>query len=228
LTVDDVIDRVMTGEGGFPSAPPRSLSWEGQEVSAQSFAQDLLEFRPSEFVAVDAHSEAQLGSWIQLIKSSLAAGYAVPLGFPINVLRVEGGETFGADGVSPDDSLSFAQDGGHLVLATDFINEGGQRGFLPSDLLQAELEKAPTELEAFVFKNSWGVGSKEDETGQTIGYSPDGYYRITRDYLVGAARAATKGYIAPTAVVPRSIFESKVWESAEGESISHRPLGSGL
>lgn len=209
ITIEDVLEQVMTGDGAFPSSPPRVIQFSGRSMSAQEFATDVLDFRPDDFIAIDANSEAQLPNWIQIVKNALAQGYAVPLGFPINVLRLEGGETFGARGVSPDDPLSFAIDGGHLVLVTDFINRGGQPGALPLEQLEQELLRPAEDLESFIFKNSWGIGVKSDDTGKPIGNSSDGFYRITRDYLVGAARAATKGFIPPTAVVPKSLVDAE-------------------
>lgn len=127
--------------------------------------------------------------FIDLIKKTLAAGYTIPLGFPINIDRIEGdlftGFNQGADFNSP---LTFSRDGGHLVLITDFVNKGGREGAVSQDEQLAELARPAGELEYLVFKNSWGIGSVQTENGQELGNSVDGHFRMDYGYLFGSAR----------------------------------------
>lgn len=205
VTVEDVMDQIMVGDGAFPSRPIPEFVFEGRTVTAQSFAKDEIAFASDDFVAVEVAGEADLPQWITAVKKSLALGYAVPMGFPINIDRLSGG-TFGASGISPDDSIAFARDGGHLVLVTDFVNLGGIEGVVSPEEILKEVAKPAEQIDYLKFKNSWGLGAKTDADGKPIGGSPDGYYRMSRDYLVGSARAASKGFLALNAVVPQSVL----------------------
>ncbi|NBO37867.1 hypothetical protein EBU99_04710, partial [bacterium] len=107
----------------------------------------------------------------------------------------------------------YGRDGGHLVLVTDFINKGGSRGAVTDANLQLELMKPAADLDAFLFKNSWGVGAKTNEAGKPVGSSVDGYYRMDLSYLSGIAKipAATRNpWAATLAVVPRSLVASEL------------------
>jgi hypothetical protein len=205
VTVEEVIDQIMIGDGAFPSRPPTEFDVDGRTLTAVNFAKSEIAFAADDFEAVEVASEAELPRWITAVKKSLALGYAVPMGFPINIDRLDGG-TFGAPGVSPDDPIAFARDGGHLVLVTDFVNIGGREGLVSPEEVLAEVAKPAEQVEYLKFKNSWGLGAKTDAEGKPIGGSPDGYYRMNRDYLVGSARAAAKGFLALNAVVPRSVL----------------------
>jgi hypothetical protein len=66
------------------------------------------------------------------------------------------------------------------------------------------VSRPSSDLDYLRFKNSWGVGAKTDADGRPVSMSPDGYYRLSRGYLVGAARAAEKGYLPLNAVVPKA------------------------
>jgi hypothetical protein len=207
ITVEEVIEKVLVGEGAFPSRPPSRFLWEGQEISATAFLTDVVKFDTDAFAAVEAASESELESFATVMKSALAQGYSVPFGYSINVDRLSG-MTFGAADVSLDNPVAFAADGGHIVLVTDFVNEGGVAGAIPADELAAEVAKPFSALAYLRVKNSWGVGEKLDSSGKVLSNSPDGYYHITHDYLVGSARAASKGWMPLIAVVPRSLLRT--------------------
>jgi hypothetical protein len=207
ITVDDVINLVLAGPGAYRSQPPSSFQWEGADTSATGFLSDVLKFDPDAYVAVEARSEAELETLVAATKRALARGIAVPIGYPINVKRLSG-NTFSADGADIDSGIDFALDGGHLVLATDFVNEGGKEGKIPEDVLAAEVAKPASALSYLRVKNSWGLGDKMNDAGKVLSSSPDGYYRITRDYFVGAVRAASKGWMSTIVVVPRDVMDS--------------------
>lgn len=207
VTLEDVMNSVMVGSGAFESRPPTSFAWQGQTVEATAFLTDVLGFHSDAFVAVEARSEAELEMLVSVTKRSLARGFAVPIGYPINVSRLSG-ITFGADGADLNNGVDFAKDGGHLVLATDFVNEGGTEGKVPPEVLAAEVAKPASALSYFRVKNSWGLGEKKDASGKILSSSSDGYYRITRDYLIGSVRAASKGWMATVVVVPRDVLNA--------------------
>ena len=207
VTVQEVMDNIMVGEGVFPSRPPDTFVFQGAMATAVDFSQRILGFKPTDYVAVEVQSEADLDPWIGAVKRALASGYTVPFGFPINVQRIKD-NSFGSDGVSLDDPIAFVADGGHLVLVTDFVNLGGREGRVSDAELAAELSRPSSDLDHLRFKNSWGLGAKTDGDGRLVSSSPDGYYSLSRGYLVGAARAAAKGFLPLNAVVPLKVMES--------------------
>ncbi|MEY4065911.1 MAG: hypothetical protein RIR26_2119, partial [Pseudomonadota bacterium] len=180
LTTEEIKDLILVGEDGsaFPSRPPAFFKWEGRTISSIEFVQDVLNFNSDDWEAVAIQKESDVPEFVQTVKQALALGHSVPLAFPINVDRISG-DAFRADDQSKSYGWSnYGRDGGHLVLVTDFINFGGKRGAVSDATLKAELDKPADQLEAFLFKNSWGVGAKFNEAGRPVGSSPDGYYRM--------------------------------------------------
>lgn len=214
LTLDEIKDLILVGEEGnaFPSRPPAYFKWEGRSISAQDYVKDVLNFNSDEWEAVAIHKESDVPEFVQTVKKALALGHSVPLAFPINIDRISG-DAFRADDESKTYGWSnYGRDGGHLVLVTDFINIGGKRGAVSDVMLRTELAKPAEQLEAFLFKNSWGIGAKFNEAGQPVGSSADGYYRMEMGYLRGIAKIpeATKNpWAATLAVVPRVLVEQK-------------------
>jgi hypothetical protein len=210
LTVEQIKDLVLVGRYGtaFPSKPPKYFQWQGEFTTSVEFAKNFLNFDADFWEAIAIRNEDDVPSFIQGVKETLARGYSVPLAFPINIDRISG-DTFRADEPRKDYSWSsYGRDGGHLVLVTDFMNKGGTRGAVSQATLDQELAKPSSELDALLFKNSWGVGAKTNEKGQPVGMSADGYYRMEAGYILGISKipAATRNPWAVTlAVVPREI-----------------------
>lgn len=213
LTIEQIKDLVLVGRDrtAFPSRPPAYFHWNGQLISAREFVGQVLKFNADAWEAVAIHKEADVSGFIQIVKTTLALGHSVPLAFPINVDRISG-DSFRADTNNKDYFWSnYGRDGGHLVLVTDFINKGGVRGAVSDAMLKTELEKPAEELEALLFKNSWGVGAKFNENGAPVGMSADGYYKMEIGYIRGISKIpeATKNpWGATLAVVPREIVNS--------------------
>jgi hypothetical protein len=205
ISLENVIDEVLVGPEAFPSRPPREFLWKGERVTATAFASDVLGFDPDKYEAFETNSENDLPRLIELTKKSLALGVSVPFAYPISVSRIEG-DLFSGAGVDPDDSLAFAYDGGHLTLVTDFVNKGSREGALAPEELQRELVRPAEDLSYFVMKNSWGLGEKRDDAGGLVGEAQNGYYKIDRSYLVGAARGSAKGFMNLIVVVPKEVF----------------------
>lgn len=209
LTVDQIKDLILVGPMGtaFPSRPPSAFEWQGQQISAIEFASKVLQFNADDWEAVAIRKESDVPAFIQIVKTTLARGHSVPLAFPINIDRING-DAFRADGDKDYFWSNYGRDGGHLVLVTDFINKGGSRGAVSDAQLKTELEKPAEELEALLFKNSWGVGAKLNEKGEPVGLSPDGYYFMEAGYIRGISKIpeATKNpWGATLAVVPREL-----------------------
>jgi hypothetical protein len=211
VSVDDVIENVLVGPSGFgfPRNPPKQFEYEGVSYTPQSFLASL-SFDPDSFVAIEALGESDYSKVIAATKRALVRGLAVPLGFPINISRLKG-DTFSGVGVrtvTQGDLVNFTRDGGHLVLATDFVNEGGVEGATSVNRVRQEMIRDPFALDYLVFKNSWGLGAKTNEAGIMIGGSDSGYYKIDKEYLMGAAKVGQyKGWTPLTVIVPKDIAE---------------------
>ncbi len=215
LTIEQIKDLILVGRYGtaFPSRPPSYFQWQGEFITAQAFATDVLKFNADNWEALAIRKEDDIPSFVQAVKETLARGHSVPLAFPINIDRISG-DSFRADNNSKDYSwANYGRDGGHLVLVTDFINKGGSRGAVSEAALKAELAKPAEELDALLFKNSWGVGAKTNENGVPVGMSADGYYRMEMGYIRGISKIpdATRNPWAVTlAVVPREIADRQI------------------
>ena len=215
LTTEQIKDLILVGELGtaFPSRPPAYFEWQGETISSLDYVEKVLKFKPDDWEAVAIRKEADVPQFIQTVKQALALGHSVPLAFPINVDRISG-DAFRADDQSKSYFWSsYGRDGGHLVLVTDFINKGGKRGAISEQELAVEVAKTADNLDAFLFKNSWGVGAKFNEAGKPVGSSEDGYYRMEMGYLQGIAKipeATNNPWAATLAVVPRSLVEKEL------------------
>lgn len=215
LTIEQIKDLILVGRYGtaFPSRPPSYFQWQGEFITAQAFATDVLKFNADNWEALAIRKEDDIPSFVQAVKETLARGHSVPLAFPINIDRISG-DSFRADNNTKDYSwANYGRDGGHLVLVTDFINKGGSRGAVSEAALKLELAKPAEELDALLFKNSWGVGAKTNENGVPVGMSADGYYRMEMGYIRGISKIpdATRNPWAVTlAVVPREIADRQI------------------
>lgn len=211
VSVRDVIENVLVGPPGFgfPSYPPSEFEYDGKTYTPQSFLNSL-DFKPDSYVALEARGENDYTRVIAATKRAMVRGLAVPLGFPINISRLKG-DTFSGVGVpatTQGDLVNFTREGGHLVLVTDFVNEGGVEGAVSAEKLRQELVRDPSKLEYLVFKNSWGIGAKTNEAGIPIGGSDTGYYKIDREYLMAASKVGQyKGWAPLSVVVPKDIAE---------------------
>ncbi len=172
---------------------------------------DYLQINTDNFQAVIARSEDDYDKVITAAKRAMVEGFSVPLAFPINISRLHGDLFTGQDVSDPKDWVSFAMDGGHLVLATDFVNKGGAAGAISSPFIFNELRRSASNLDTLLFKNSWGIGAKTNEAGAEIGNSPSGIYRMDQSYLRGAMRVPTltkSPYNTVQLVVPKDIADN--------------------
>jgi hypothetical protein len=209
LSLEEIMDTILVGNEAFPSVPPRRFVWEGKEYTSTQFTSEVLQFNPNDFGAFNAKGPEDLDRLIQVAKKALHQGLTVPIAFPININRIQGDRFTGSGITDPKDWVSFAIDGGHLVLITDYVNSGGKEGALDSDLALQELQKPSTDLDFFVVKNSWGLGAKLNENGSIVGDAPTGYYKMDLSYLLGASRVPQltgNKYNNVQVVVPRSML----------------------
>lgn len=205
LTVDDIIENALLAPGAWDSAPPKQFSIGSKVYTPQSYLR-ATGFNPNGYAAVSVTEPSEVDKLIAATKRALVRGVSVPLGYPVAFARLKG-DTFSGKNVTGDDPSNFFKEGGHAVLIKDFVNEGGKEGALPLAELTKEFLKPTRDLNYFVFKNSWGLSAKTNERGQTIRGSSTGYYKIDREYLVGAAGLTRDERFAGilTVVVPTDI-----------------------
>jgi hypothetical protein len=211
-TVDDIINQIIVGPDGFVSRPPAAFRYAGKMFTPQEFLQ-FLKFNPDNFVSITSRSVYDYGKIVSATKRALTRGLSVPLGFPINISRLQG-DTFSGKNVPSEtvgDLVNFTRDGGHLVLVTDFVNEGGQQGRTSQTQLRLELQRGSEFLDYLYFKNSWGVGAKSNESGFPVGESISGYYKIDREYLQAASKVGAHAGWTPLEVIVPSDIASAPW-----------------
>lgn len=208
LTIDDIIEKVMTVRGAFPSRPPLSFVHEGVTVSSVAFLRDTLRFHSEDYAAMQIEDSQSFEKMIQAMKRSLARGFSVPLAFPVNDDLMSKNKFSGQSATA---STNFAKSGAHAVLITDFVNVGKAPGALPAAEIAEELKRPASDLDYVIIKNSWGKTTKKNEQGEIVMGSETGYYEIDRAYLQGsAAQALIDPRIRPVVsiMVPRDIAMS--------------------
>ena len=129
---------------------------------------------------------------VKAIKLTLERGIDVPLSYMIY------DETFNEWDASykvQDQNAELKQDGGHVVLVTDFVNKGGRPGAVPREEMLAELAQPASELDYLIVKNSW-----DSHLASPILRYP-GYHTMYQSYL----RYLVKKPVDITIVIPRDI-----------------------
>ena len=190
LTRDDIINKVMTGPGAFPKAPPKTFPApeNGQTVTAVDYMRKNLAFQPEAYGFIEANDASGLPAVIAGLKRTVVRGVDGLLAFPVNTDRLHG-NAFTGKGVDLHGNGNFTRDGGHEVLVTDFVNKGSKAGALKSAAIASELKRPASDLDQFVFKNSWGQFTKKDAAGHVVLGSATGYYTIDYEYLEGSVFA---------------------------------------
>lgn len=207
----DAIDQVLTAPGAFPAAPPKTIQFDRQTTTPVALARDILKFSSRDYIALQASDAAASLELIQIMKRAMAAGHSVPLSFAVSFGNLKSGffkaPNYGITDLDSNPTLaqSLVQtSGGHAVLATDFVNQGGQEGAIRDDMLEleVEVEKDAEQLSYLKFKNSWGAQGTTNERGISVSGSRDGYYRMDLGYIKAIAALGHFGI-----VVPRSFAE---------------------
>ena len=196
------IDKVLTSPGAFPSSPPKSIVFNNVSLSPVTFASQTLQFHSGDYVSLQSSRAADMPRLMDAMKRMMAAGYSVPLSFAVSFDNLDQGffraanyELAELDGDQLLASSLLHVVGGHAVLATDFVNRGGQEGALAPAALQVELLKDPEEIEYVKFKNSWGTLASTNERGVTVASGSDGYYRMDAGYIKANAAIGRLGVV---------------------------------
>lgn len=234
ITIGDIMDQVIVRPPGsatrpsrFTSRPPEKFTYAGRKFSsAKEFYASYVRGASKPLVRVPFKKPSEFPKFAWLVKRALASGTSVPFGFGVdrNHLFAEDGHVVFSGKRShelpnaygpkvdplkgtecePKIMKEYAQ-GAHAVLITDFVNEGGKEGALPDRAaLEREVARPENELAWVRVKNNWGVDSEGIEEESSWLPSPDGYYRVDREYVEGSLAAG----VALNIVVPRAIAEA--------------------
>ena len=169
-----------------------SFNFRGKTYTPLTFAKERLGFVRSEYFTMTlVNPDTQPAVYAQemkIIQKALLYGYSVPAAFMVFSEKVSDFSHNGIWGCKDCDKiLKTDQDGGHLVLFTDFKTTGGHFGAMTLEEMKLALEQP---VEAWAFKNSWGLGGSynlstkepglENVRGlPTWGAMSDGYFRAS-------------------------------------------------
>ncbi len=195
ITVEEILMQVMVAPGGFPSMPPSNFQFDGKLVSSQEFATSILNFDPKGMVSLAASDASGYERLIRGVKLALARGINVPIEFPEDRTRLND-YTYGDERGRGD----FIFHGRHVVLVTDFVNKGGKLGYVPLDVLNAEVSRPGADLDYLYAKNSWGISTTTNPNNGR-GVLEPGYYRLDQSYL-----RLILDHAVPTQVGPGSML----------------------
>lgn len=176
---DDEVLRAVAESFGATTVP------KGHKITIKS--KDYVDVWP-------ADGRAALTS-LRLIKSVLATGTSVPIGYGVSFNKLMGDKWVGGKGIADimlmnkyTAGYEFAADGGHAVLVTDFVNVRGREGAISAGALSSAVAASPETLDYLVFKNSWSTDG---------GANPAGYYRLDLSYIIGTAQAGAFDFVVP-------------------------------
>jgi hypothetical protein len=212
ITMRD-IESVLTAPGAFPSVPPASFAFDGQEMSSTSFARNVLKFRSTDYKSVASRGSADAPAVVAATKRALVRGVSVPLSYLAD-------NSFVSNGVYRGDAAAALPDKktGHAVLVTDFVNEGGREGAMPAAEIRAELAKGYDSLDYLKLKNSWGIRARTNERGLPVSAGSEGYFYLTRSYI---EKLSTVPYLQ--VVVPADIAADPFGEEPVNQRVAVNP-----
>lgn len=163
---------------------------------ASSFGRDVpptghkIAIKSKDYISYWAESATDMPDIIQRAKAELAKGITVPMSYGVTFAKLNQRTFMWAGGKdrkvetytrmsSYEARYGYAADGGHAVLMTDFVNDGGAEGRINDSALASAIAAPFDTLNYVVFKNSWGT-----DNGM-----PPGYYRLDTSYMLGSAQA---------------------------------------
>jgi hypothetical protein len=234
ITIDDIMDKVIVRPEGsatrpsrYRSRPPERFEHAGRTfTSAKDFYASYVRGAGTPLVRVPLTKRTDYPKFAWLVKHALAMHVSVPFGFGVDRNHLFDGDGYvtftgkkshgmadaygpKADPLkgpecSPKIMSEYAQ-GAHAVLITDFVNEGGSEGALPDiAAVEREVSRPANELAYVLVKNNWGVDTAGAEGETSWLPSPDGYYRVDREYVQNSLAAD----VAMNIVVPKAVYEA--------------------
>jgi hypothetical protein len=196
VTWDMVVDLLAEKEA-FGSRPPTSFDYllpsgGKRTFEAKEFITSVAGFTVDDYTYMIPDETIGYDQIIKAIKLTLERGINVPLSYMIYDGTFNGWD---ASYSVKDPNAEFKQDGGHVVLITDFVNKGGRPGALPREEMLAEIARPSTDLDYLIVKNSW-----DTHLASPLVRYP-GYHTIYQSYV----QLLTKKPVDITIVVPRDI-----------------------
>jgi hypothetical protein len=196
VTWEMIVDLLAEKEA-FGSKPPSTFDYltasgEKKTYDAKEFIADVAGFTVDDYTYMIPDATIGYDQIVKAIKLTLERGLAIPLSYMIYE------ETFNEWDASysvQDPNREFKQDGGHVVLVTDFVNVGGRPGSVPRDEMLAEMAKPSSALDYLIVKNSW-----DSHLASPLLRHP-GYHTMYQSYL----QLLVKKPVDITIVVPRDI-----------------------
>ncbi|MBF0443418.1 MAG: hypothetical protein HQK54_16040 [Oligoflexales bacterium] len=194
----DMIYGLLGDAGAFGGIPSREFElWlpngTKRKFAAADFASDFIGFSPDDYTYLMPDGKIGYSQIVKAIKMTLARNIDVPLSF--TVYKGQPNRWDGSFSLRDTDPSKIENAGGHVVLITDFVNQGGKPGNVSPSAFKTELEKSSEELDFLVIKNSWNT-----EIQSPLLRLP-GYHTLDKSYM----KQLVKGDVDITIVVPRDI-----------------------
>ena len=193
----EMINDLLAKQGAFGSRPPEQFTYLAPNgisrvISAVNFASDIIGFSKDDFTYLIPDAQIGYPQLVKAMKLTLARGINVPFSYAIFRDKFNGWD---ASYQVNDPNEALLIDGGHAVLVTDFVNNGGRPGLVSNEVLNQEVAKSADDLQFVVIKNSWGTSL------QSPLLPLPGYHTIYQSYLRALAKTETDISI----IVPRDI-----------------------
>ena len=206
LTMDDITG-FLASPKLFGSQPPakfllKAVGARDQLISAKDYLHKVLQFDGSQYV-VARGEENNIEDLSMAIKESLFNKYPSYFSFTVNYDWYNR-DISGFQGRGKDPS-TFVKMGGHGVILTDFVNIGSEVGYIVTPQALKEVQKSLSELDYFVFKNSWGPGYR------SMPNVPGGNMIIDREYFELSAKIGATSVVVPTFFAKK--YQLKVYTS---------------
>ncbi len=196
VTWDMILDLLAEKEA-FGSRPPTSFDYllpsgEKRTLEANVFIKDVAGFTVDDYTYMIPDETIGYDQIVKAIKLTLERGIDIPLSYMI----YDGFfNEWDASYSVKDPGVELKQDGGHVVLITDFVNKGGRPGAVPRDEMLTEIAKPAAELDYLIVKNSW-----DSHLASPLLRLP-GYHTMYQSYI----QLLVKNPVDITIVVPRDI-----------------------
>jgi Papain family cysteine protease len=194
----EMVFGLLAKQGAYGSRPPEQFTYlspngSSRTVSAVNFVSDIIGFSKDDYTYLIPDAQIGYSQLVSAMKLSLARGLNIPFSYAIfkdQFNRWDASYAVLSPSTQPIEIV-----GGHAVLVTDFVNNGGRPGSISPDALSRELAKSPDDLQYVVIKNSWGT-----DLQSPLLLLP-GFHTIYQSYLRELAKKETTIAI----VVPRDI-----------------------
>lgn len=193
----DMILNLLADKEAFGSTPPSSFEYllpsgQTRTFKPKNFISDVAGFSVDDYTYMIPDETIGYDQMIKAIKLTLERGLDVPLSYMFYDGAFNGWD---ASYSVKDPNAEYKEDGGHVVLITDFVNKGGRPGAVPRDELMTEISKPASDLDYLIIKNSW-----DTHLASPLLLNP-GYHTMYQSYL----RYLVKKPVDITIVVPRDI-----------------------